>query len=164
MGDRIAVLKDGILLQCDAPRVLYENPLNAYVAAFVGSPPMNLLSARVEHTWALLGDVDVVELPLGRNLVAELTGPEVTIGFRPDKVKLAPPGTGLFAHVEAVENLGYVSYAHCTAGLGDRRKDVIVRCEPGRTPTPGTAVGIALDPAEIHYFEPRSGRRLHAVR
>jgi ABC-type sugar transport system ATPase subunit len=144
--------------------VLYENPLNSYVAAFVGSPPMNLLSARVEHTWALLGDVDVVELPLGRNLVAELTGPEVTIGFRPDKVKLAPPGTGLFAHVEAVENLGYVSYAHCTAGLGDRRKDVIVRCEPGRTPTPGTAVGIALDPAEIHYFEPRSGRRLHAVR
>ena len=63
MGDRIAVLKDGILLQCDAPRVLYDNPLNAYVAAFVGSPPMNLLSARVEHTWALLGDVDVVELP-----------------------------------------------------------------------------------------------------
>jgi multiple sugar transport system ATP-binding protein len=164
MGDRIAVLKDGVLLQCDAPRVLYENPSNAYVAGFVGSPPMNLLSARVEHTWALVGDVDVIELPLGRALVNELPVPEVTIGFRPDKVKLAPPGTGLFAHVEAVENLGYVSYAHCASGLGDHRKDIIVRCEPGRTPTPGTAVGIALDPAEIHYFEPVSGRRLHAIR
>jgi multiple sugar transport system ATP-binding protein len=164
MGDRIAVLKDGILLQCDAPRVLYENPLNAYVAAFVGSPPMNLLSARIEHDWAILGDVDVIELPIGRRMVAELSGPEVTVGFRPDKVKLAPPGTGLFAHVEAVENLGYVSYAHCNAGLGERRRDVIVRCEPVLAPRPGTAVGLALDPADVHYFEPASGRRLHAVR
>ena len=85
MGDRIAVLKDGVLLQCDAPRVLDENPANAYVAGFVGSPPMNLLSARVEHTWALLGDVDVVELLLGRGLVSELSSPEVTIGFRPTR-------------------------------------------------------------------------------
>ncbi|HEX4791398.1 MAG TPA: ABC transporter ATP-binding protein [Actinospica sp.] len=164
MGDRIAVLRDGNLLQCDAPRVLYENPSNAYVAGFVGSPPMNLLSARVEHNWALLGDVDVVELPLGYRLVQELAGPEVTVGFRPDRVTLAPPGSGLFAHVEAVENLGYVSYAHCNAGLGDRRRDVIVRCEPGLAPRVGTAVGIALDPAEVHFFEPVTGRRLYATR
>lgn len=164
MGDRIAVLRDGILLQCDSPRVLYDNPSNAYVAGFVGSPPMNLLSARVEHDWALLGDVDVVELPIGRRMVAELAGPEVTVGFRPDKVRLAPPGQGLFAHVEQVENLGYVSYAHCNAGLGDRRRDVIVRCEPGMAPNVGTAVGIAVDSSEIHYFEPTTGRRLYATR
>jgi multiple sugar transport system ATP-binding protein len=164
MGDRIAVLKDGILLQCDAPRVLYEHPTNAYVAGFVGSPPMNLLSARVEHDWALLGDVDVVELPIGRRMVAELSGPEVTVGFRPDKARLASPGSGLFAHVEAVENLGYVAYAHCNAGLGDRRRDVIVRCEPALAPKPGMAVGIAVDPSEVHYFEPVSGKRLYAMR
>ena len=164
MGDRIAVLRDGVLLQCDSPRVLYENPNNAYVAGFLGSPPMNLLAARVEHDWALLGDVDVVELPIGRRLAAELTGPEITVGFRPDRVKLAPPGTGLFAHVEAVENLGYVSYAHCNAGLGEHRRDVIVRCEPGMAPRPGTAVGIAVDPSAIHYFEPETGRRLYALR
>ena len=164
MGDRIAVLKDGVLLQCDAPRVLYENPSNAYVAGFIGSPPMNLLAARVEHTWALLGDVDVIELPLGRRLVAELSGPEVTVGFRPDRVRLAPPGTGLFAHIEAVENLGYVSYAHCNAGLGEHRRDVIVRCEPGLAPRPGTAVGLAVEPDAVHYFEPITGRRLFAQR
>jgi multiple sugar transport system ATP-binding protein len=164
MGDRIAVLKDGLLLQCDAPRVLYEHPTNAYVAGFIGSPPMNLLSARVDHDWALLGDVDVVELPIGRRMVAELDGPEVTVGFRPDKARLAPPGTGLFAHVEAVENLGYVSYAHCNAGLGDHRRDVIVRCEPAAAPKPGMAVGIAVDPSEVHYFEPVSGKRLYAIR
>ena len=164
MGDRIAVLRDGVLLQCDSPRVLYENPNNAYVAGFLGSPPMNLLAARIEHDWALLGDVDVVELPIGRQLAAELTGPEITVGFRPDRVKLAPPGTGLFAHVEAVENLGYVSYAHCNAGLGEHRRDVIVRCEPGMAPRPGTAVGLAVDPGAIHYFEPETGRRLYALR
>jgi multiple sugar transport system ATP-binding protein len=164
MGDRIAVLRDGVLLQCDAPRVLYEHPSNAYVAGFTGSPPMNLLSARVEHDWALLGDVDVLELPIGRRMVAELSGPEVTVGFRPEKAKLAPPGTGLFAHVEAVENLGYVSYAHCNAGLGDHRRDVIVRCEPAAAPKPGMAVGIAVDPSEVHYFEPVSGKRLYAIR
>ena len=79
---------------------------------------------------------------------------------RSARAGLAPPGQGLFAHVEQVENLGYVSYAHCNAGLGDRRRDVIVRCEPGMAPNVGTAVGIAVDPSEIHYFEPTTGRRL----
>jgi multiple sugar transport system ATP-binding protein len=163
MGDRIAVLKDGLLLQCDAPRVLYENPANSYVAGFIGSPPMNLLSARVERGWALLGDVDVLELPIGRRMMSELSGPEVTVGFRQETARLTSPGAGLFAHVEAVEDLGYISFAHCNAGLGERRRDVIVRCEPGTAPRPGTAVGIAVDLSAIHYFEPVSGRRLYAT-
>jgi multiple sugar transport system ATP-binding protein len=164
MGDRIAVMKDGVLLQCDVPRALYDHPLNAYVAGFVGSPPMNLVRARIEHAWAIVGDVDVIELPVGRKLVAELQGPELIVGFRPDSVRLSAPGTGLYCHVEAVENLGYVAYAHCATGVGDRRQTIVVRCEPHTTPRPGSALGLQLDPAAIHYFEPSTGRRLDAVR
>jgi multiple sugar transport system ATP-binding protein len=164
MGDRIAVLNEGVLLQCDAPRALYDHPLNAYVAGFVGSPPMNLVKARIEHTWVLVGDVDVIELPVGRKLIAELQTPDVLVGFRPDAVRLSAPGSGLYAHVEAVENLGYVSYAHCATGVGDRRQTIVVRCEPHAGPRPGSAVGLQLDPAAIHYFEPFTGRRLNPLR
>jgi multiple sugar transport system ATP-binding protein len=160
MGHRIAVLKDGVLLQCDTPRALYENPWNAYVAAFLGSPPMNLIKARVEHDWALLGDVDVIELPLSRSTSALLKTPEVIVGFRPDTVRLASPGDGLYAHVEAVENHGYVAYAHCATGVGDRRRTIVVRCEPLAVPRRGSAVGLHLDLGAIHFFEPESGRRL----
>ncbi|MGH6657755.1 MAG: ABC transporter ATP-binding protein [Actinocrinis sp.] len=160
MGDRIAVIKDGVLLQCDTPRALYENPLNAYVAAFVGSPPMNLIRARVEYDWAVVGDVDVIELPLSRKTAAELPTPEVTVGFRPDTVRLTSPGNGLYAHVEAVENLGYVAYAHCATGVGEGRRTIVVRCEPHAVPRPGSAVGLELEMDSVHFFEPQSGRRL----
>ncbi|HEV3170319.1 MAG TPA: ABC transporter ATP-binding protein [Actinocrinis sp.] len=160
MGDRIAVIKDGTLLQCDTPRALYDNPLNAYVAGFVGSPPMNLLSARVEHAWAVVGDVDVIEIPLSRKTAAELTTPEVTVGFRPDTVRITSPGNGLYAHVEAVENLGYVAYAHCLTGVGGGRRTIVVRCEPHAMPRPGSAVGLEIARDAIHFFEPQSGRRL----
>jgi multiple sugar transport system ATP-binding protein len=164
MGDRIAVMNDGVLLQCDVPRALYDHPLNAYVAAFIGSPPMNIVRSRIEHGWALIGDVDVIEFPVGRKLIAELQSSEVLVGFRPDSVRLAAPGSGLYAHVEAVENLGYVSYAHCATGVGDRRQTIVVRCEPHATPRPGSALGLQLDPAALHYFEPFTGRRLNPVR
>lgn len=160
MGDRIAVMKDGVLLQCDTPRALYENPLNAYVGAFVGSPPMNLIKARVEYDWAVLGDVNVIELPLDRKTTAQLREPEVTVGFRPDTVQITSPGSGLYAHVEAVENLGYVAYAHCSTGVGERRKTIVVRCEPHATPRPGSAVGLELSLDSVHFFETRTGRRL----
>ena len=160
MGDRIAVMKDGELLQCDTPLALYDNPMNAYVAEFIGSPPMNLLRARVEHDWAVLGDVDVIEIPLSRKTAAELSTPEVIVGFRPDTVQLTAPGNGLYAHVEAVENLGYVAYAHCVTGVGAGRKHIIVRCEPYSSPRPGSAVGLQVDRSAIRLFEPLTGRRL----
>jgi len=160
MGDRIAVMKDGVLLQCDTPRALYENPMNAYVAAFVGSPPMNLINARVEYDWAVVGDVDVIELPLGRKVTTQLQEPEVTVGFRPDSVRLTSPGHGLYAHVEAVENLGYVAYAHCATGVGEGRRSIVVRCEPHAVPRPGSAVGLELSVDSVHFFETQTGRRL----
>jgi multiple sugar transport system ATP-binding protein len=164
MGDRIAVMRDGILLQCDTPLALYDNPMNAYVAEFIGSPPMNLLRARVEHDWAVVGDVDVIEIPLARAAVAQLSSAEVIVGFRPDTVQLTAPGQGLYAHVEAVENLGYVAYAHCVTGVGEgRRRTIIVRCEPYSAPRPGSAVGLQVDRGAIRFFEPSTGRRLTAA-
>jgi multiple sugar transport system ATP-binding protein len=86
--------------------------------------------------------------------------PEVTVGFRPDTVRITSPGHGLYAHVEAVENLGYVAYAHCVTGVGEGRRTIVVRCETHAVPRPGSAIGLELSLDAVHFFEPVTGRRL----
>ena len=76
MGDRVAVLKDGLLQQVDTPRNLYDNPVNAFVAGFIGSPAMNLLTVPVSNGQALLGNFKVA--------VPAIAGSQVTVGVRPE--------------------------------------------------------------------------------
>src|SRR3546814_12137558 len=84
MGDRIAVLKDGILQQVGTPRDLYEKPNNVFVAGFIGSPAMNLFSADLAEGGVRFGD-EVV--PLDRDTVGRANGSQVTVGVRPaDKI------------------------------------------------------------------------------
>ena len=85
LGHRVAVLKDGRLQQCDAPRVLYERPANTFVAGFIGSPAMNLLHVPLDERAARFGGVDV-PLPAG---AAGANG-KVVVGLRPESLELAP--------------------------------------------------------------------------
>src|SRR5471030_920118 len=85
MGDRVAVLKDGILQQCATPRELYETPDNVFVAGFMGSPAMNLVSGKVvEGGIAFDGTV----LPVDRARLAKLTSDTATVGFRPEALSV----------------------------------------------------------------------------
>ena len=95
MGDRVAVLKDGYLMQCDAPRYMYDHPNNVFVAGFIGSPAMNLLDLPVVDGGVKLGGYVV---PVSREDLGGAT--HVTYGIRPEDMDLSTDGTGLELVVE----------------------------------------------------------------
>ena len=114
MGDRVAVLKDGLLQQCDTPRALYDRPANVFVAGFIGSPAMNLASARLTDDGAVLGDVAI---PLSRDLMLSAGGNDVTLGFRPESLEPAADGA-LIVRADLVEGLGSDAYVYGKTGDG----------------------------------------------
>ena len=102
MGDRVAVLKDGLLQQVDTPRNLYDKPANAFVAGFIGSPAMNLLTAPVSGGKAHMGDLDI-DVPAS-------AGSSVTVGIRPEG--WVPADKGFHVLVEVVEELGSDAFVY----------------------------------------------------
>jgi multiple sugar transport system ATP-binding protein len=168
MGDRVAVLKDGVLQQCDTPRVLYDRPANTFVAEFIGSPTMNLTGARI------IGDaVEVagVRVPLSRQAISETAvedSESVIIGFRPESLEPvgADESEGFPVTVDVVEELG--SDAFCYGTLGGSHPDdpavgVIARVDPRTPPAKGATIRFRIRPGETHVFSPVSGRRLAAA-
>src|SRR3954451_19566852 len=108
MGDRVAVLKDGVLQQVDTPRAMYDRPANVFVAGFIGSPAMNLAEVPLGDGGARLGELT---LPLSREtLAAAGADTTVTLGFRPKSLQLSADGQGFRARVELVEELGSDAY------------------------------------------------------
>ena len=98
MGDRVAVLKDGLLQQVDTPRNLYDKPANAFVAGFIGSPAMNLITAPVSGGQASLGNLKVS--------VPASAGAQAIVGVRPEGFKPTGAGQGFDIKVDVVEELG----------------------------------------------------------
>ena len=150
MGDRVAVLKDGVLQQVDSPRELYENPGNAFVAGFIGSPAMNLFDARV---------VDgVVDLDGMRNPVPAGAHGTVTIGVRPEHLRLATAGEeGMSAVVDLVEELGADSYLHCSTPDGH---PLVYRAESTDHPRKGDQVSLVAQEGQVRFFDAETGDRL----
>lgn len=133
MGDRVAVLKDGVLQQVAPPKELYEAPVNTFVAGFIGSPSMNLIPAE--------------DPQLGR----------VTLGIRPEHVRLDSQGTP--AVVDIVEELGSESYVY--AHREDAPEHTIVaRLGEVDPPRPGDLVHMNFDPARAHFFDSESGEQI----
>ncbi|MGD3111377.1 ABC transporter ATP-binding protein [Streptomyces sp. YGL11-2] len=157
MGHRVAVLKDGVLQQCDTPRTLYERPANAFVAGFIGSPAMNLHTVPVSERGAHLGETI---LPLPRSATADLT--EVTLGIRPEALRLVgPEQEGFKLTVELVEELGADAYLHGKALLGAPGQRFVLRVDGRTPPAIGQTVTAGLrDTGEIHLFHPGTGERL----
>jgi multiple sugar transport system ATP-binding protein len=155
LGDRVAVLGDGKLQQCDTPRALYERPANMFVAGFIGSPAMNLCLATCGTNGSVtLGGVDV-PLPKGAR---ERLGGEVMIGLRPEALELA--GDGIAASVEVVEEIGADAYVFAAADVGGRPTKLVARVEAKAAPERGTRVSLRPRAGEAHLFDPASGARL----
>ncbi|WP_026204767.1 ABC transporter ATP-binding protein [Actinomycetospora chiangmaiensis] len=156
MGDRVAVLRDGRLQQYATPSELYDHPVNAFVAGFIGSPAMNLLDLGRAGDGVRLGDVDV---PLRRE-VRDSAGDAstVTIGVRPEDLSLSD-GDGVKAVVDVVEELGSESYLY--AHLADDEATTLVVRGPGRTRVRyGETIAVRVDPEAVHAFDSASGERL----
>ena len=156
MGDRVAVLHDGVLQQVAAPLELYDRPCNVFVAGFMGSPAMNLLPGRrVSDGVEVLG----ATLPVPRDL-GEVSGDgAVTVGVRPEALTLLtnPAEGDLQATVEFVEELGADGFVY---GHLDGERRVVVRGSGRSHPDIGKKFGIRIDPAHLHVFDGESGERL----
>jgi multiple sugar transport system ATP-binding protein len=156
MGTRVAVLQDGRLQQCAPPRELYERPANAFVAGFIGSPPMNLLTLPVGPGRAVeLGDARF-DVPPG---VAEAQTGEVMLGVRPEDVALGD--AGIAAQVTSVEHLGADAHATCSFGSGAEERTLVVRGDGRRAPQPGEHVRLEVAGTKLHWFSAETGERLH---
>jgi len=155
MGDRVAVLKDGFLQQVDTPRNLYDNPANAFVAGFIGSPAMNLLIAPVS---AKLGGLSLA--------VPASAGATITVGIRPEG--FTPSSTGFDVLVEVVEELGADAFVYGTpvdsslkfANVTEEGAQVIVRWDPKNPPKPGQTITVTANPAVVHLFNSTTGERI----
>ena len=158
MGDRVAVLKDGLLQQVDTPRNLYDNPANAFVAGFIGSPAMNLLNVSVSGGKAQLGDF-AFDVPAS-------AGGSVTVGVRPEG--FTPSSKGFHVLVEVVEELGSDAFVYGKpvdtnvkfANAADEGAQVIVRWDPKHPPKAGDTITVEANVSAIHLFDATSGERL----
>ncbi|SFR15296.1 carbohydrate ABC transporter ATP-binding protein, CUT1 family [Lentzea waywayandensis] len=162
MGHRVAVLKDGLLQQCDTPRALYDRPANAFVAGFIGSPAMNLKTVPISAEGAKL---DGIIVPLTRSALDAAGGlDEVTFGIRPEALGIVPSSEeGMDMTVELVEELGADALVHGAVKIGDASQRFVVRVDGRTPPTLGQHVKVAVrDTTEIHLFHPESGERLEA--
>ncbi|MTE19670.1 sn-glycerol-3-phosphate ABC transporter ATP-binding protein UgpC [Streptomyces sp. TRM43335] len=169
MGDRVAVLKDGLLQQIDAPRRMYDKPANLFVAGFIGSPAMNLVEVPIIDGGVKFGNSVV---PVEREVIAEATNKgdkTVTVGIRPEHLdvvsgegagmsKDAP--AGLAVTVNVVEELGADGYVYGTAEVGGEQKDLIVRVGAREIPEKGSTVHVVPQAGEAHVFSTSTGERL----
>ncbi len=158
LGDRIAVMARGRLMQVGTPQEVYGRPVNLFVAEFIGSPPMNLLRGPVRSGTLRLGST---ELALGR-----IPDGEVVIGIRPEGLAPASGGNGrplLDFTVDVAEPLGSEVVVHGTVATGaDSSSPVIVRL-PGTTePTPGQRMTLGFDPDGVHVFDGDTGDRIES--
>ena len=157
MGDRIAVLKDGVMQQVGTPRDLYEHPENVFVAGFIGSPAMNLFEADIVDTGITFGSAIA---PVDRHTLQSSSGKKATIGVRPEDLSVSTTGEGLAVEVDVVEELGADGYLYGHHEVDGKRVDVVARVDGRVHPNAGDRVFMLPEPNHIHVFDVESGLRL----
>ncbi|MCW2710188.1 MAG: sugar transporter ATP-binding protein [Marmoricola sp.] len=159
MGDRVAVMKDGYLQQVDTPLNLYDRPVNLFVAGFIGSPQMNLMSAVAHNGQAKIGDYLV---PVDEEASKKMKG-DIVVGVRPETWRLVSPDAGgLPVTVTVVEELGSDAFVYGTSGVEGAPANVIVRVNGRDTVHKGETIHVTTDPHHVHVFDAASGERLSA--
>jgi multiple sugar transport system ATP-binding protein len=149
MGDRIAVMKDGILQQVAPPRQIYDNPVNMYVAGFIGSPSMNFIPVTVQGTTARATGFEL-ELPSAPGIEKGV------LGIRPEALTEHPREghSGLDLKVEVSEVLGADQFLYGTVG-GDA---ITARVDPNLKVSPGDRVRLGVDMRRLHLFDGPTGK------
>jgi multiple sugar transport system ATP-binding protein len=176
LGHRVAVMRDGRVLQVDTPQALYATPVNLFVAAFIGSPAMNLVEAEIAGGLLRFGGY---ELPVPAAPAAS----RAIVGIRPEAFEDAafadPSLPQLDVDVQVVEDLGAdahvifqvdappVDVSEVREAAGDEeallpgdRAVFTARVEPQTSARPGRPLRLAVDPSRFHFFEPATGLRL----
>ncbi len=162
MGDRIVVLKDGVIHQVAPPIELYRHPVDRFVAGFIGSPPMNFIDGKIGEEGGSLhfdeGDFQVRLVPEQGEALSPYGGKKIVLGIRPEDLYLrkdAPddcPENRLSAVVEEVEPLGAEMYVYFCAGKSRLVGRIAIR-EYVRV---GESVDLTFDMRKAHFFDPKS--------
>ena len=140
MGHRVAVLRDGLLQQCDAPSTLYHEPVNLFVAGFIGSPAMNLIEVGGERPLRI-GDAEL-ELDGAAPPALATGGGALTVGFRPEALQI---GDGpLRARIRTVEDLGSEMFVHVAVEHRDDSAPLIAKLSPPFDGAPDETVGLQI--------------------
>ena len=157
MGDRVAVMKLGILQQVDTPLALYDRPANLFVAGFIGSPQMNLIEGVAHGGEAKIGDYTV---PVDPSASSRMKG-NVTVGVRPEAWRVVTKEEGgLPVKVTVVEELGADAYVYGTSGVEGTPHDIIVRISGRQAVQKGETMYVTTDPNQVHVFDTDTGERL----
>ncbi len=189
LGDRVAVIRAGMLQQVAAPQELYDRPVNLFVAGFIGSPAMNFMSGTLEEGKLRtgLGDIPVAG-QLQQDLAGSNVGRDVIVGVRPEDFEdlaLVPAenrhnGITFPATIDVVESLGSEKFVYFskelgtvqTAELAELAEDagraeggttaetVVARLDPATTITEGQNAELWMDVRAVHVFDPKAGRNL----
>jgi multiple sugar transport system ATP-binding protein len=165
MGDRVAILRDGVLQQLGTPDEVYDSPVNEFVAGFIGSPAMNLIPATLA---AEAGEVSVsfgttrLAVPARvlerRPRLAEFAGRPVTLGVRPEDFAPAERGDGLAnVTIDRVESLGSELVVYLDGGGGE---PLTARLERRATLEPGQETQLAIDLNRLYFFDAESGEAI----
>ena len=158
MGEEIAVLRDGAVVQIGTPDELYEMPRDLYVAGKIGSPHMNMIKGRLTHDGAAFESA-VGSLPLVRRLATADAGEAAVVGIRPSDIRFAVGGeTGFAASIAMLEPLGDVTVVSLDAG-GETLRMVLPEAIASSL-QPGQPAPIMLDPTKFHVFRASSGQAI----
>jgi multiple sugar transport system ATP-binding protein len=160
MGTRIAVMRDGVLNQLDAPQVLYDHPVNMFVAGFIGSPSMNFFEATLRRgDGGIMVDVGDFAVPLPASKAEGLgkyIDRSVYFGLRPEDihdVQFVPSGSHelaeLNAEIAVIEHMGSEVFAY--ADIGD--KEFVGRLDPRTSAAAGQPIRLAFDMSRMHLFD-----------
>jgi multiple sugar transport system ATP-binding protein len=158
MGEEIAVMRDGVVVQRGTPDELYEQPNDTYVAGKIGSPHMNMIKATIG------ADMTTFETPLGklsagRKVKTGNAGEAALIGIRPSDLKIAEKGEhAITSTIHLIEPLGDVTVVSVDAG-GETLRMVLPEAS-ATSMKPGDAVPIAIDTSKIHIFRAASGQAM----
>ena len=157
LGDRVVVMKDGLVQQVGDPMELYNEPANRFVAGFIGSPAMNFAGVRIAGQngglWAESEGIRIkVPAPMAERM-GPYTGKEVTFGIRPEDLHIADPGEAsdlsLDAAVEVVERLGSEILLDVAVG----QATMVASVEPTVTAKVHEKIRLAVNPARMHFFD-----------
>jgi ABC-type sugar transport system ATPase subunit len=150
LGERIAVLRAGVIEQVDTPSELYQQPSNTFVARFIGSPPMNLLEGRVTSSGGSIAfETSGQTIRLGSQLQSWRTSDISTLGVRPHDVAIVDSSEAdLTGEIEIVERIGHAQLVHIA--LPSTR--IVMTAPPELCLDPHATIGLKLNPDHLHFF------------
>jgi multiple sugar transport system ATP-binding protein len=162
MGDRIAVMRDGILQQVGTPQELYDHPTNVFVAGFIGSPAMNFATTRTEGETLMLGSAKLSLSGAAANAAKNRPpGSELLIGFRPEHLDIADGRADVIripAQVDVVEYLGNEELIHAQA----EGNEIVALIPSDRKVTAGDQIELGVPLDKLHVFDPETEKSLVA--